>query len=64
MERLKDAIHNLFLAAIIGLVSKGVSFAGEISKNLQELNLKMAQMIDVTSDHEARIRQIEKIIRK
>lgn len=64
MERLKDAIHNLFLAAIIGLVGKGVSFAGEISKNLQELNLKMAQMIDVTSDHEERIRQIEKIIRQ
>lgn len=64
MEKLKDLIHNLFLAAIIAIVSKGVNFAGEINQNLQELNIKMAQMIDVTKDHEARIRQIEKILTK
>lgn len=57
-----NLIHNLFLAAIIGIVGKGVTFAGEISRNLQELNIKMAQMIDVTRDHETRIREVEKAL--
>ncbi len=57
---------QLLLTAIIGVVSIGVSFVGDLSRNIQvmsisvqELNVKMGQIASVIADHEARIRTIE-----
>jgi len=55
------------IALIIGIVSIGVSFIGEMSKNIQamagniqELSTKLGQINEVMKDHEVRIREIEK----
>jgi hypothetical protein len=55
------------IALIIGIVSIGVSFIGEMSKNIQsmagniqELSTKLGQINEVMKDHEVRIRDIEK----
>lgn len=55
------------LALIIGVISLGVSFIGDMSQNLQqmaisvhELNGKMGTINEITRDHEARLREIEK----
>lgn len=55
------------LALIIGVASLGVSFIGDMSKNIQnmaasveQLNIRMATVSDTMKDHELRIRDIEK----
>jgi hypothetical protein len=64
-------IEQLLLAAIIGVASIGVSFIGDLSKNVQlmsvsvqELNVKMGQITLAISDHELRLRTIESNKRK
>ena len=59
-------LNHLLLALIIGIVSLGVSFIGDMSKNMQniansvqELNVQMRQVIDTMKDHEIRLRQVE-----
>jgi methyl-accepting chemotaxis protein len=67
MKQLHENINHLMLALVIGIVSLGVSFIGDMSKNLQamastiqELSTKLGQINEVMKDHEIRIRQIEK----
>lgn len=64
---LNKAIENMFLAAIIGVASIGVSFISDMSKNIhamtvsiQELNARMGQVDGIMKDHEQRIRDVEK----
>lgn len=66
MEKNTALFSQLLLTAIIGVVSIGVSFVGDLSRNIQvmsisvqELNVKMGQIASVIADHEARIRTIE-----
>jgi hypothetical protein len=65
--KLSDSINQLLLALIIGVFSIAVSYMGEMSKNVQsmsvsvqELNVKMGHITLIISDHEARIRSVEK----
>lgn len=67
MKQLHENINHLMIALIIGIVSVGVSFIGEMSKNIQamsgsiqELSTKLGQINEVMKDHEVRIREIEK----
>jgi hypothetical protein len=67
MEKIISSLNQLLLAAVIGVVSLGVSFIADMSRNIQamassvqELNVRMAQISDIAKDHEVRIRQIEK----
>jgi len=67
MKQLHENINHLMIALIIGIVSIGVSFIGEMSKNIQsmagniqELSAKLGQINEVMKDHEVRIRDIEK----
>lgn len=67
MKQLHENINHLMIALIIGIVSIGVSFIGEMSKNIQamsgniqELSTKLGQINEVMKDHEIRIRDIEK----
>lgn len=60
-------LDHLLLAAIVGVVSIGVSFIGDMSRNvqqmaasIQELNVRMGQVSDTMRDHEMRIRDVEK----
>jgi len=66
MNKNYKIIEQLLLAAIIGVVSIGVSFVGDMSKNMQtmsvsvqELNVKMGTVTQVMTDHESRLRMIE-----
>ena len=59
-------LNHLLLALIIGVVSLGVSFIGDMSRNMQEiaksvneLSTRMSQVSDTMKDHEYRIRQVE-----
>lgn len=70
MNKLHENINHLMLVMIIGVVSLGVSFIGEMSKNIQamagsiqELNAKMGQVSDTMRDHEGRLRHLEKSIK-
>ncbi len=67
MKQLHENINHLMLVLVIGIVSLGVSFIGDMSKNLQamagtiqELSTKLGQINEVMKDHELRIRDIEK----
>jgi hypothetical protein len=67
MDKIISSLNQLLLAAVIGVVSLGVSFIADMSRNIQamassvqELNVRMAQISDIAKDHEIRIRQIEK----
>jgi hypothetical protein len=67
MKQLHENINHLMIALIIGIVSIGVSFIGEMSKNIQamsgniqELSTKLGQINEVMKDHEIRIRDIER----
>ena len=67
MTKNSKIIEQLMLAAIIGVASIGVSFIGEMKRSVenmatsvQELNIKIGQITLVISDHEARIRTIER----
>ena len=67
VKKLHENINHLMLALIIGVASLGVSFIGDMSKNLQsmaasveQLNIRMAAVSDTMKDHEVRIRDIEK----
>ena len=67
MKMLHENVNHLMLALIIGIASIGVSFIGDMSRNLQEmaasvheLNAKMGAISETTKDHETRIREIEK----
>jgi hypothetical protein len=67
IKRLHDNINHLFLALIIGVASLGVSFIGDMSKNIQnmaasveQLNVRMAAVSDTMKDHEVRLRDVEK----
>jgi len=71
MEKYSGLVQQLLLTAIIGVVSIGVSFVGDLSKNIQvmsvsvqELNVKMGQVFDMIKDHEVRLRSIETNKRK
>lgn len=64
--KLADHASQLMLALIIGIVSFGVSYIGDIAKNtqnlavaIQELNVRMSQVSDTMRDHEERIRVVE-----
>lgn len=64
---LEKHISQLLLALIIGVVSLGVSFIGDMSRNMQqiavsvhELNARMGQVSDTMKDHEDRLREVEK----
>jgi len=59
-------LNHLLLALIIGVVSLGVSFIGDMSRNVQqmaqsvhELNTRMGQVSDTMKDHEQRLRYVE-----
>lgn len=61
-----DNINHLLIALVIAIVSVGVSFIGDMSKNIQtmavniqELSTKLGQINEVMKDHETRIRVIE-----
>lgn len=61
-----DNINHLLIALVIAIVSIGVSFIGDMSKNIQamavniqELSTKLGQINEVMKDHEVRIRVIE-----
>jgi len=63
---LKALVDKVFLPSILGIVGVGVSFIGDMSRNIremtisvQELNLRMSQVNDTMRDHESRIRVIE-----
>lgn len=72
--KLNESINQLLMALIIGVVSLGVSFMGDLSKNvqsmtlslesckasIQELNYKIGQVFSMASDHEARLRELER----
>jgi hypothetical protein len=67
MNKLHENVNHLMLALIIGVVSLGVSFIGDMSKNIQnmaasveQLNTKMGQVNDTMRDHEFRLRDLEK----
>ena len=67
MNKLHDNINHLMLALIIGVCSLGVSFIGDMSKNIQnmaasieQLNVKMGQVNETMRDHEFRLRDLEK----
>lgn len=67
MTKNSKIIEQLMLAAIISVASIGVSFIGDMNKSVenmatsvQELNIKMGQLAVVISDHETRIRSMEK----
>ena len=67
MKTLHENVNHIMLALIIGVASLGVSFIGDMSRNLQEmavsvheLNAKMGLISETTKDHESRIREIEK----
>lgn len=67
MKTLHENVNHIMLALIIGVASLGVSFIGDMSRNLQEmavsvheLNAKMGTISETTRDHEIRIREIEK----
>jgi hypothetical protein len=67
MKQLHENINHLMLVLVIGIVSLGVSFIGDMSKNLQamagtiqELSTKLGQINEIMKDHELRIRDIEK----
>jgi hypothetical protein len=67
MKQLHENINHLMLVLVVGIVSIGVSFIGDMSKNLQamagtiqELSTKLGQINEVMKDHELRIRDIEK----
>lgn len=61
------------LALIVGVITIGVSYVGEMSKNVQnmsvaivqlngsinQLNSKMSDVYDTVKDHESRLRSIE-----
>lgn len=66
MDKIIHSLNQLLLAAVIGVVSLGVSFIADMSRNIQamassvqELNVRMAQISDIAKDHELRIRNIE-----
>ena len=66
MDKIIHSLNQLLLAAVIGVVSLGVSFIADMSRNIQamassvqELNVRMAQISDIAKDHELRIRTIE-----
>jgi hypothetical protein len=67
VKKLHENINHLMLALIIGVASLGVSFIGDMSKNIQimaasveQLNIRMATVSDTMKDHEVRIRDVEK----
>jgi len=67
MEKYSGIVQQLLLAAIIGVVSIGVGFVGDLSSNIQimsvsvqELNVKMGLVFDLIQDHEVRLRHVEK----
>jgi hypothetical protein len=67
VKKFHENINHLMLALIIGVASLGVSFIGDMSKNIQnmaasveQLNIRMAAVSDTMKDHEVRIRDIEK----
>lgn len=67
MDKIIHSLNQLLLAAVIGVVSLGVSFIADMSRNIQamassvqELNVRMAQISEIAKDHELRIRTIEK----
>jgi methyl-accepting chemotaxis protein len=67
MNKLHENINHLMLALIIGVASLGVSFIGDMSKNIsnmaasiEQLNTKMGQVSETMRDHEFRLRDLEK----
>ena len=67
MQRLRDSINQLMLALIVGVATIGVTYIGDMSKTIQtmsisvqELNVKIGQLALVISDHETRIREVER----
>jgi hypothetical protein len=72
--KLNESINQLLLALIIGVVSLGVSHVSDLSKSvqsmtlslesckasIQELNYKIGQVFSMASDHEARLRELER----
>jgi hypothetical protein len=68
MFKLGENLNHLLLALIIGIASFGVSYVGDIAKStqtvavsVQELNIRMAQVTEITKDHEGRLREVEKL---
>ena len=66
MKQFHENLNHLLIALVIGIVSIGVSFIGDMSKNIQtmamniqELSTKLGQINEVMKDHEQRIRIIE-----
>jgi hypothetical protein len=66
MKHLHDSVNHLMLALIIGVVSLGVSFMADVSKNMQsiaisvqELNIRIGHVNEIMKDHENRLRKIE-----
>ena len=66
MEKYSGLVQQLLLTAIIGVVSIGVGYIGELSKSVQamsasvqELNIKTSQIFSIINDHEIRLRDIE-----
>lgn len=60
MKTLHDNINHLMLALIIGVAGLGVSAVQDMAKSVEQLNVKMGQVIETIRDHEMRIRDIEK----
>lgn len=67
MNKLHENVNHLMLALIIGVVSLGVSFIGDMSKNLQSMAASVEQLktgfsvvSETMRDHEIRLRLVEK----
>lgn len=70
MKKLNESIYQLMMALIVGLVSIGVSFIGDMNEkigqvagSMQEMNIKMGHVNMIVGDHEGRLREVEKEIR-
>lgn len=48
------------LALIIGVAGLGVTAVQDMARSVEQLNVKMGQVIETIRDHEMRIRDIEK----
>lgn len=60
MNKIHENINHLLLALIIGAAGLGVSAVQDMARSVEQLNVKMGQVIETIRDHEIRIRTIEK----
>lgn len=64
MDKLKDSFIHwmmvLMMALLSGVCSYGVSLLGSMSHNIQELNLKVAIILERSADQAVRLDRLER----